>query len=129
MKACDLNINSSSGLEKGTVVAEKLTFKEYLASKEKLREAIKNVPTQKTEYVMRKYCKLPVGESKEEKEYVALKPKNKVIVEWLYEDVNNPSVVSLSFEDVDGVSESEEFSIYWSDDRFRKWLNKHTREL
>ena len=41
---------------------EKLTFKQYLESKSKLREAIKQTPVHKAEYVMRKYCKLPVGE-------------------------------------------------------------------
>lgn len=108
---------------------EKLTFKQYLKSKEQLREALKLTPVRKAEYVMRKYCKLPVGESKEDKRYVALKPKHKLIVEWNYRDFDNPDLVSICFEDVDGVNNGEEFSSFWSDERFKKWLLRNTREL
>ena len=108
---------------------DKLTFKQYLKSKDKLREAIKQTPIRKAEYVMRKYCKLPVGESKENKEYIALKPKHKLIVEWNYRDHNNPALISICFENVDGVDVIEEYSSFWSDDRFKKWLQRNTREL
>jgi hypothetical protein len=108
---------------------EKLTFKEYLASKDKLREAITQTPVRKAEYVMRKYCKLPVGESKDEKEFIALKPKHRLIVEWHYTDLNNPELVSICFEDVNGVSPDDKYASYWSDERFKKWLFRNTREL
>lgn len=107
----------------------KLTFKEYLASKEKLREAIENTPVRKARYSLRKYCKFPVGESKEEKTFISLKPKHELVVEWLYNDVDNPSVVSLTFENVNGVDPDEEFVAFWSDERFQKWLLKNTREV
>ena len=65
-------------------MAKQLSFKEYLESKEKLREAVDNVPQRTAEYTLRKYCKLVVGENKESKIYVPLKPKQKVLVEaWL----------------------------------------------
>lgn len=108
---------------------EKLTFKEYLASKEKLREAIKQTPVHRAQYLMRKYCKLPVGETKEEKQYVALKPKHKLIVEWNYRNFDNPDLLSICFENVDGIDETEEFQSFWSEDRFKKWLLRNTREL
>jgi hypothetical protein len=108
---------------------EKLTFKQYLDSKEKLREAIKNTPVRKAEYVMRKYCKLPVGESKDDKKYIALKPKHKLVVEWMHTDLENPDLVSICFEGIDDVDASEEFKSFWSDERFKKWLLRNTREL
>lgn len=108
---------------------EKLTFKQYLDSKKRLREAIKQTPVRKAEYVMRKYCKLPVGESKDDKLYVALKPKHKLIIEWNYRDIDNPDLVSISFENVDGISNEEDFESFWSDERFKKWLLRNTREL
>jgi hypothetical protein len=108
---------------------EKLTFKQYLNSKQQLREAVKQSPVHIAEYLMRKYCKLPVGESKEEKEYIALKPKHKVIVEWDYKDVDNPDLLSIFFEDVDGVDAGNEYQSYWSNERFKKWLLRNTREV
>jgi len=107
----------------------KLTFKEYLASKDTLREALKQTPVRKAEYVMRKYCKLPVGESKDDKQYIALKPKHILIVEWNYRDFDNPDLVSICFENVDEVNQEEEFTSFWSEDRFKKWLLRNTREL
>lgn len=106
-----------------------LTFKQYLDSKDQLREALKQTPVRKAEHVMRKYCKLPVGESKEEKEYIALKPKHKVFVEWLYEDPDNPKLESVTFEGVDQVEEDKKHSSYWPDERFKNWLERNTREV
>ncbi len=108
---------------------EKLTFKQYLATKDQLREAIKQTPVRKAEYVMRKYCKLPVGESKDDKQYIALKPKHKLIVEWNHKELENPDLMSICFDDVEGVDKTEEFKSFWSDDRFKKWLLRNTREL
>ena len=108
---------------------EKLTFKEYLASKEKLREAVKNTPVRKAEYIMRKYCKLPVGSSKDDKQYIALKPKHKLVVEWNHRELDNPDLMSICFENVEGVDGEEEFKSFWSDERFKKWLQRNTREL
>lgn len=108
---------------------DKLTFKQYLDSKERLREAVKQTPIRKVEYMMRKYCKLPVGETKEDKQYIPLKPKQKIIVEWNYRDLENPQLEGLFFENVDGVDDTDEYQSFWSDDRFKKWLLKNTREV
>lgn len=106
-----------------------LTFKQYLDSKDQLREALKQTPVRKAEHIMRKYCKLPVGESKEEKEYIALKPKHKVIVEWLYDDPDNPKLESVAFEGVDEVEIDKKHSSFWPDERFKSWLERNTREV
>ena len=101
-----------------------LTFKQYLASKEKLREAIKNTPKQSVRYTVNKYCKLVVGESKEEKEYVNLKPKHTICVDWLYEDIDNPTPLKISF-DTDQPHDSKTF---WQGAKLMKWLNRNTHE-
>ncbi len=106
----------------------KLTFKEYLDSKEKLRFAIKETPQQVTEYMVNKYCKLIVGESKEEKEQINLKPNNKITVEWLYNDIDNPTPLKIMFEGVCPNIDSEEYKSYWQPHKLQKWLSKNTRE-
>ncbi len=106
----------------------KLTFKEYLNSKDRLREAIQNVPERTAHYTIRKYCKIAIGETKKDKEYVNLKPKQKVEVDWLYEDIENPTVVTVRFFDVDGIKDGSEFNILWGHDRLGKWLSKNTKE-
>ena len=108
---------------------DKLTFKDYLATKEKLREAIKQTPVRQATYRLRKYCKFPVGETKELKEYIALKPKQDVIVEWHYADIDNPTAISMKFKDVDNVDCEKEYKAFWSDARLQKWLLRNTREL
>ena len=106
----------------------KITFKEYLESKEKLRQAISESPIRTATYIVNKYCKLPVGETKEEKQYVPLKPKHKIVVEWKYDDIDNPNLIEMRFEDVKNVDSSEAFSTLWTSERFQKWLLKNTRE-
>jgi len=100
-----------------------ITFKEYLDSKERLREAIKQTPTQIVEYTVNKYCKFPVGENKEEKEYLSLKPKQTLIVEWHYEDINNPTPSSIKLKESEDI-----FSTYWNGKKLEKWLIRNTKE-
>lgn len=106
---------------------EKLSFKQYLESKEKLREAVENVPVQITEHTVYKYCKFSTGEQ-ENKQQISLKPKHKVIVEWTYTDMENPEVTSIRFENVDGIDPEQQFDTFWSNYRLQKWLNTNTRE-
>lgn len=108
---------------------DKLTFKQYLESKDVLREAIKQIPVRTAEHVMRKYCRLPVGESKDEKEYISLKPKNRIIVEWLYANPEKPQLESVSFEGVADVNVDTKHASYWPDERFANWLKRNTREV
>ena len=46
---------------------KKLTFKEYLETKDRLRESIQITPQQTTTYLVNTYCKMVVGEAKENK--------------------------------------------------------------
>lgn len=109
-------------------MAEKLSFTEYLQSKEALLGAIDNTPQRTVEYGVKKYCKLSVGESKENRVQVPLKPNHKILVDWLYDDPDNPTPLNLRFE---GTAEhdTEEHVANWSGERLLKWLTKNTREL
>jgi hypothetical protein len=106
----------------------KLTFKEYLDSKEKLREAVSKTPQRTATYNVRKYCKLIVGESKDSKDQVALKPTHRIVVDWLYEDIDNPTIVSITFEGVKEILPDDEFNTYWDGVKLMKWLNRNTTE-
>ncbi len=106
----------------------KLTFKKYLESKERLREAVNATPHQTTEYTVSKYCKLVVGESKEDKEQINLKPSQTIIVEWLYTDIDNPTPLKITFDGVCENIDSEEYNTYWQPYKLQKWLHKNARE-
>ncbi len=101
---------------------KKLTFKEYLESKETLRKAITESPIHTVSYAVKKYCKLPVGEG-DDRITVALKPKQKIIIEWKYEDINNPDILSIVFSD-----EVEQYVPSWSNTKMKNWLKTNTRE-
>lgn len=103
---------------------DKLTFKDYLESKERLRQAIKETPIASTTYVVKKYCKVRVGESKDSREEIALKPKQTIVVEWRYTDIDNPEPVSIILEDIS----SEERPVYWNGQKLKDWLSKNAIE-
>lgn len=104
------------------------TFKDYLASKEKLVEAIKLTPKQTVKYDVNKYCKLVVGESKDEKEQINLKPNQTIVVDWLYEDIDNPTPLKITFENVCPTINSKEYTNYWQARKLQKWLLRNTIE-
>ncbi len=105
-----------------------LTFKEYLESKEKLREAIAITPKQTVQYSVGKYCKLIVGESRDLKEQINLKPNQTIIVEWLYNDIDNPTPLSITFEGVCPITDANEYNSYWQPQKLQKWLLKNAFE-
>ena len=105
-----------------------LTFKEYLESKERLREAIAITPQQIVHYTVNKYCKLIVGESKDDKEQINLKPNQAIIVEWLYNDIDNPTPLKITFEGVCPNIDSLNYKTYWQPQKFQKWLRKNSHE-
>lgn len=104
---------------------DKLTFKQYLESKEQLLKAIHNTPTSIIEYEVRKYCTLPIGELEIEKETISLKPKNTIIVEWRYDDINNPTPMNIRFKGLKELDETEQYSTFWNSSKFQKWLIRH----
>lgn len=104
---------------------QKLTFKQYLESKEQLLKAIENTPTAIIEYEVKKYCSLTVGETEEEKQLIGLKPKHKIVVEWLYNSVHNPSPNSIRVVGPKDVNEDEKLLTFWSGTKLSKWLTRH----
>lgn len=104
---------------------ERLTFKQYLESKEQLRKAIANVPTSILEYEIRKYCTISLGETEEEKITLSLKPKQKIIVEWRYDDIHDPSPETIKFVGVKDVDLDETYETFWSGNKLTKWLLRH----
>lgn len=103
---------------------KKLSFKEYLASKEKLRQAIKETPVVSTTYVVKRYSKIRLGENRKHKKEFALKPKQHVIVEWRYDDIKNPEPMSVILDEIS----LQEHSVYWSGKKLNEWLSKNTIE-
>jgi hypothetical protein len=103
-----------------------LSFKQYLESKEKLLEAIKNTPVRTVEYTVKKYCKFGIGEDKESRDFISLKPKQTLVVEWKYTNIDNPTPIAVLFEDVDGVDCITKFKPFLSGDKLKKWLSKNT---
>lgn len=104
-----------------------LTFKQYLESKEQLRRAVQKTPQQVLEYTVKKYCKLSLGESLDEKVQVSLKPKTKIYVEWLYEDIDNPTPVRVLVEEDADSGNMDEYNTYWQGTKLTKWLLSNTR--
>ena len=108
---------------------ETLSFKQYLDSKEQLREAaLSTSPKRTAEYKVFKYCKIAVGENKEEKQSIPLKPKHKLFVDWLYEDSENPTPVSIRIEGPDDIPTDQTFAAFWQSERLAKWLDRNSNE-
>lgn len=106
---------------------EKLTFKQYLETKEKLREALSKIPKQSITYSMTKYCKMIVGE-KDEKIYIPLKPKDEITVEFLYEDETNPTVLGVNVTEASDADPDEQYNVFWESERFVRWLDKNAKK-
>ena len=106
----------------------KLTFKEYVESKDRLREAVKKTPQQEVMYTVHKYCKLVVGESKDTKEQISLKPDQTITVKWLYEDFENPTPLSIIFSGVQAINEDQSFNTPWEGFRLERWLMRNAHE-
>lgn len=106
---------------------EKLTFKQYLDSKDQLLKAIENTPVSIIEYEVSKYCSLTLGETEEDKQLVGLKPKHRVIVEWRYTSIDNPTPENIRIQGVKDVDEDESYNTFWSGTKLQKWLLRHTK--
>jgi hypothetical protein len=107
---------------------EKLTFKQYVDSKNQLLAAIEETPIHTSTYCVKKYCKLVIGESKNDKDSIPLKPSNIIKVKWLYDDPDNPKPLSLTFEGVRGIINESEHKVYWSGSKLLEWLGKNSTE-
>ena len=107
---------------------EKLTFKQYLESKDQLKRAISNTPVSIIEYEACKYCTLPIGETEDEKVMVGIRPKNKIIVEWRYDNMESPAPTNISFEGVKDLDCVEKYTTFWTGTKLQKWLSRHAKE-
>lgn len=101
-----------------------ISFKEYLESKNVLKEAIDTPKPSVTVYEMNKYCKLPVS-ILSEKQQVSLKPKQ--MLEILAEPSNPSKILSITVEsEHNKVKTKTTFKPFWSSERVTKWIDKNT---
>lgn len=109
---------------------QKLSFKEYLESKQQLLKTLGERPIQSLSYNISKYCRLIVGE-KDDKIAVLLKPGQTIIVEWQYKNVEDiePKPLSIRFEDNKEIDPEEDFQTYWKPKKLIKWLTKNSSEV
>jgi len=107
---------------------EQLTFKQYLESKTQLREAIKNTPISLVEYEVRKYCSVAVGKTEDEKKVIGLKPRQKIIVEWEYNDIDNPVPGYIKLVGLKDIGQDEQLPMFWQGKKLQKWLLRHTKQ-
>lgn len=107
----------------------RLSFKEYYDSKESLREAASSVPRVNSEYELKKYCKFPVVSDNEDKEYISLKPKDKINIVWEHAS-NTPDglpvavKVEITFED----DETKRVMPCWGKSKLITWIQNSTVE-
>lgn len=105
---------------------EKLTFKQYLDSKDQLLKAIENTPVSIVEYNVKNYCSLTLGENEDSKQVIGLKPKQKVIVEWHYNNIDNPTPENVRLVGVKNNDDDEKHEVFWTGTKLTKWLSRHT---
>lgn len=98
---------------------ERLSFKDYLLTKEQLRTALNETPFKIAKYRVAKYCKLELAETAE---VLSLKPTHELIVEWLYEDMDNPTVESIILLTKEANSM---ISVKMTHSKFSKWVTSN----
>ncbi len=103
---------------------KKLSFKEYYESKELLRSAILEFPKTTNEYVVKKYCKLPIL-LEGEKEFIALKPRDIIKIQWEFIQPNSPTAKTIIIES-DLITHT--YIPFWADDKLQKWVLTTTFE-
>lgn len=99
-----------------------LTFKDYVASKDRLKSALNEAPYQILEYAATKYVKLKVSGDEE----IAIRPNYHFIVEWLYED-DTPRAVNiiLTAQDVKRSIQLDEKELK----SFDRWIKTNTKQI
>lgn len=102
---------------------EKLTFKQYVESREQLLKAIDNVPVTVMEYEVRKYCNMVLGESTEP---IQLKPKHYIRVTWMCQNPLLPIPEMVQVIQSGVVTHTLPVTI--NSDKLQKWLIRHTHE-
>lgn len=106
---------------------DKISFKQYYESKQKLKAAGEDCPRYFREYVVNKYCKLPLLEdiSSEEKIYLPLKPKDKIEIFWEVADLVNPVPRYIRIFNEETL-EDKKYYFSWNLMKINKWLELST---
>jgi hypothetical protein len=102
---------------------KKLSFKEYYESKQQLLKASANLPQVTVEYVVKKYCKIPIQVEGDGKDYVALKPKDVVRILW---EFPNPKSASPSAKNM--LINEQPYLPSWSSDKLNRWVSSMAEE-
>ena len=97
-----------------------LTFKEYNESKEALLQASKSLPKIITEYVIKKYCKLPILLDCV-KDYIPLKPMDNFKILWEFNADSSVHVKSI-------IIDNTHYTPCWQDEKIIKWIDSTTME-
>lgn len=103
-----------------------LSFRDYLESKRKLKNAGENCPRVKHLYEVRKYCKIPLNDGiNEEKVYISLKPKDTLEILWEYESIEHPipKQIILTFDN------DQTMFFTWSNPKIIKWVQSSIHQL
>ena len=102
---------------------DKISFKTYYDSKQKLKAAGEDCPKYFKEYVVNKYCKLPLLEdmNSDEKLYLSLKPKDKLEIFWEVNDLINPIPRYVKITNEDNI-EGRKYYFSWNLMKVNKWL-------
>lgn len=99
----------------------KPTFKQFIDSKSQLLEAMNDIPISLIEYNVSTYCHLSA--LKDNKEKINLRPRYKLIVEWQYLDLYDPTPLSIK---VVSPILNETYKSYLSGVKLTRWLAKNT---
>lgn len=104
-----------------------IPLKQYLDSKRQLLNAVHNTPVTLIEYEIRKYCTLPIGESVDDSSIVALKPKQRIIIEWVYNNAVAPTPTKITFS---GPLDSDDTTgdLFWPAEKLTKWLLRYAKD-
>lgn len=96
----------------------RLSFSDYVESKNILKNAIEDAPKHKQCFNVTKYCKIPVNENfkTNEKTYFSLKPKDSVEVIWEKHDTQ--MIVRYII-----INEEYNYFPTWSNKKFSNWLS------
>lgn len=97
-----------------------LSFKEYVQSKDRLKDALDEAPYQIVEYVTTKYVKLKTLQAEE----ITIRPNYRLMVEWVYNN-DIPTAVNIILTSPDGTKsiqlDEKELSA------FPRWVKTNTK--
>lgn len=93
-----------------------ISFKEYIESKNILKNAAEDFAKLKISYIVNKYCKIPVTEDFEgEKKYIQFKPKDTIEIFW---EKHDDKMIARS------IIINKEYKVYptWNIKKFNNWV-------